>query len=64
MTVCVSCWLYLLRDSLENLISRETEGRARCQNFPMHREFQMLADNGLVYFYMSSSLIYILKTAI
>ena len=23
-------------DALENLISRETEGRARCQNFPTH----------------------------
>ena len=34
----VSCRLYLLRDELENLISRETEGRARCQNFPTHRE--------------------------
>ena len=30
--------LYLLRDELENLISRETEGRARCQNFPTHRD--------------------------
>ena len=38
MTVCVSCRLYLLRDELENLISRETEGRARCQIFPTHRE--------------------------
>ena len=38
MTVCVSCRLYLLRDVLENLIPRETEGRARCQNFPTHRE--------------------------
>ena len=28
MTVCVSCRLYLLRDEFENLISRETEGRA------------------------------------
>ena len=37
MTVCVSCRLYLLRDELENLISRETEGRARCQNFPTYR---------------------------
>ena len=33
MTACVSCRLYLLRDALKNLISRETEGRARCQNF-------------------------------
>ena len=38
MTVCVSCRLYSLRDGLENLISRETEGLARCQNFPTHRE--------------------------
>ena len=38
MTVRVSCRLYLLRDALENLISRETKGRARCQHFPMHRE--------------------------
>ena len=38
MTVCVSCRLYLLRDEFENLISRETEGRARCQDFPAHRE--------------------------
>ena len=38
MTACVSCRLYLLRDELENLISRETEGRERCQNFPTHRE--------------------------
>ena len=38
MTVCVSCRLYLLRDVLENLISRETEGRARCIHFPAHRE--------------------------
>ena len=36
MTVGVSCRLYLLRDELENLISRETGGRARCQNFPTH----------------------------
>ena len=39
MTVCVSCRLYLLRDALENLISRETEGRGRCKNFPTHRRF-------------------------
>ena len=26
------------RDALENLISRKTEGRSRCQNFPTHRE--------------------------
>ena len=38
MTACVSCWLYLFRDALENLISRETEGGARCQNFLTHRE--------------------------
>ena len=38
MTVCVSCRLYLLQDELENLISRETEDRVRCQNFPTHRE--------------------------
>ena len=38
MTACVSCLFYLLQDGLENLISRETEGRARCQNFPTHRE--------------------------
>ena len=38
MTVCVSCQLYLLRDELENLISRETEGQAKCQNFQTHRE--------------------------
>ena len=38
MTVCVSCRLYLLQDELENLISRETFGLARCQNFPTHRE--------------------------
>ena len=38
MTACVSCRLYLPRDGLENLISRETEGLARCQNFPTHRE--------------------------
>ena len=38
MTECVSCRLYLLRDGLENLTSRETEDRARCQNFPTHRE--------------------------
>ena len=38
MTTCVSCHLYLLQDALESLISRKTEGRARCQNFPMHRE--------------------------
>ena len=38
MTECVSCGLYLLRDVLENLISRETFGLARCQKFPTHRE--------------------------
>ena len=38
MTVYVSCRLYLLRDELEKFIFRETEGRARCQNFPTHRE--------------------------
>ena len=38
MTMCVSCRLYLLRDELEHLIPRENEGRARCQNFPTHRE--------------------------
>ena len=32
MTACVSCWLYLIRDAMKNLISRETE------NFPTHRE--------------------------
>ena len=40
MTACVSCRLYLLRDGLENLISRETFVFARCQNFPTHRETQ------------------------
>ena len=38
MTACVSLGLYLLRDGLENLISRKTEGLARCQNFPTHRD--------------------------
>ena len=38
MTACVSCQLYLLRDELENLTSRETKGLARCQNFLTHRE--------------------------
>ena len=38
MTACVSCRVYLLRDELENLISRKTVGLARCQNFPTHRE--------------------------
>ena len=38
MAACVSCQLYLLRDVLENLVSRETEGQASCQNSPMHRE--------------------------
>ena len=34
MPACISCRLYLLRDALETFISRETEGRARCLNFP------------------------------
>ena len=38
MTACVSCRMYLLGDALENVISHETEGRAKCQNFPTHRE--------------------------
>ena len=38
MAACVSCRLYLLRDGLENLISRSTFGLARCQNFPTHRK--------------------------
>ena len=38
MTACASCRLYLFRDGLENLISRETEGRGRCQNFSKYRE--------------------------
>ena len=42
MTVCVSLRLYLLRDGLENFISRETEGRARCQNFPTHRDLTVV----------------------
>ena len=42
MPACVSCRLYLLRDGLENLISRETFGLARCQNFPTHREYVII----------------------
>ena len=38
MTACVSCRLYLHRDGLENLIYRETEGRARSQKISTHRE--------------------------
>ena len=38
VTACVSCQLYLLRDALEHLISRETAGLARYQKFPTHLE--------------------------
>ena len=41
MTACAFCRLYLLRDEMENLISRDTKGRARCQNFSTHREVDL-----------------------
>ena len=33
MPACVSCWLYLLPDALENVISCETKGGATSQIF-------------------------------